>query len=154
MSVSSLDGSHQADDWLLAGAPLADPLGPDLPSGVHRVRSRSATSTLVPALERAGWATTVVDLAGALDKSTVLEAFARSLAFPAWVGHNWDALDDALRDLSWWPAGRRGRVIVVRGAGRTATTVPRVLETLRDVLVRAGNRWAVTDTPLVVLVRR
>ena len=108
----------------------------------------------MPALERAGWAAAVVDLAGAADKSAVLEAFARSLAFPAWVGRNWDALDDALRDLSWWPAGRRGRVIVVRGAGRTAMSAPRDRETLPDVLVTAGNRWAVTDTPLVVLLRR
>ena len=152
--MSSLGGSRRADAWLPAGTPLADPLGPDLPPGVHRVRSRSATSALVPALERAGWAAAVVDLAGAADKSAVLEAFARSLAFPAWVGRNWDALDDALRDLSWWPAGRRGRVIVVRGAGRTAMSTPRDRETLPDVLVTAGNRWAVTDTPLVVLLRR
>jgi hypothetical protein len=43
---------------------------------------------------------------------------------------------------------------VVRRAGRTAMSTPRDRETLRDVLVTAGNRWAVTDPPLVVLLRR
>jgi hypothetical protein len=152
--MSSLDGLRRADSWLPAGAPLADPLASDLPPGVHRVRSRSATYSMVRTLGRAGWATAVVDLAGAADKSAVLEAFARGLAFPAWVGRNWDALDDALADLAWWPTGDRGRVIVIRGAGRAATSMPRDLETLRDVLATAATRWAVTETPLVVLLRR
>jgi hypothetical protein len=134
--------------------PVSDPLAPDLPPGVHRLRSRSATSTLRQRFERSGWATAAVDLVDAPDKAAILEAVGRGMAFPAWVGRNWDALDDALRDLSWWPPGSRGRVIVVRGAGRTATRTARDHETLRHVLVTAGNRWAATDTPLVVLLRR
>lgn len=35
-----------------------------------------------------------------LDKASVLNAFAEGLGFADWFGHNWDALVDALRDLT------------------------------------------------------
>lgn len=133
---------------------LRDPLGPDLPPGVHRLRSRSATTALLSGLERSGWTTRVVDLADSVDKAALLAAVERALGFPAWVGRNWDALDDALRDLSWWPAGARGRVILVRGAGRASMATARDREVLRSVLETAVDRWAPTPTPLVVLLRR
>jgi hypothetical protein len=134
--------------------PVPDPLAPGIPPGVHRLRSRWSTSALRPRLERNGWATSVVDLVGAPDKPAILEAFASGLAFPAWVGRNWDALDDALRDLSWWPSGSRGRVLIIRGAGRLATGTPRDREVLLAVLTNAALRWSSSDTPLVVLLRR
>jgi hypothetical protein len=133
---------------------LSDPLGPSLPPGVHRVRSRLATPTLLRRLEHAGWSVRVVDLAGAADKPAMLAVIGAALGFPGWVGHNWDALDDALRDLSWWSAGSRGRVIVVRAAGRAATGGARDCETLQAVLTSAAIRWAATGSPLVVLLRR
>lgn len=133
---------------------LRDPVPSDLAPGLLRLRSRSATTALVSRLERAGWATAVVDLSDAPDRSAILEAFARGLSFPGWVGRNWDALDDALRDLSWSPFGPRGRVIVIRGADRADTGTPHDRETLLDVLCTAVDRWAPTTTPLVVLLRR
>ena len=57
-------------------------------------------------------------------------------------------------DLSWWPAGSRGRAIVVRAAGRATTGSARERETLQAVLTCAAIRWATTGTPLVVLLRR
>jgi hypothetical protein len=135
-------------------AVLGEPLTADLPANVHRLRSRSATSALLPGLRRAGWSTAVVDLVGATDKTAIVSAFARGLGFPPWVGHNWDALDDALRDLSWWPAGSRGRVVVVRGAGRARTGTAQDRALLRDVMETAAARWATSAAPLVVLLRR
>ncbi len=134
--------------------PRRDPLGPDLPPGVHRSCSRRATSTIVPRLQQSGWSTRVVDLVGAADKAAVLERLAIALGFPGWVGRNWDALDDALRDLAWWPSGALGRVIVIRGAGRASTATARDRGMLRSVLETAASRWAETATPLVVLLRR
>lgn len=83
-----------------------------------------------------------VDLAGARDKAALLGAFASALAFPAWFGGNWDALEDCLCDLSW----RRGagRVLLVGGAG----AVPRdELGVLRDVLQSAAEFWSGRGTP-------
>jgi hypothetical protein len=39
------------------------------------------------------------------DKPGLIAALRVALDFPDWVGANWDALSDALRDLSWLPGG-------------------------------------------------
>ena len=124
-----------------------------LDPGVSRLRSRSSTDEVVTRLTRAGWDVRVVDVGEARDKAGLLDAFARALSFPAWFGHNWDALDDALRDLSWWPAGERGRAIIVARAGRLDVALDREWATLCDVLAGATDRWRDTSTPLGVLVR-
>ena len=35
------------------------------------------------------------------EKEKLLRNIAAALAFPDWFGHNWDALEDCLTDLSW-----------------------------------------------------
>lgn len=124
-----------------------------LDPGVARLRSRSSTEDVVATLGRAGWSVRVVDVASAGDKGALLDAFAAGLDFPAWVGRNWDALDDALRDLSWWAPGDRGRAVIVAGAGRLDDALDREWPTLCDVLATAAERWRDTPTPLGVLVR-
>ena len=42
---------------------------------------------------------------GISSKRELLSALSRSLHFPSYFGHNWDALDECLTDLSWLPAG-------------------------------------------------
>lgn len=43
--------------------------------------------------------------AGISSKRELLSALSRALQFPSYFGHNWDALDECLTDLSWLPAG-------------------------------------------------
>src|SRR5262245_2259166 len=124
-----------------------------LDPGVSRLRTRASTDEVSANLARAGWAVRVVGVAAAPDKAAILSAFAAGLSFPDWIGRNWDALDDALRDLSWWPTGDRGRAIIVAGAGRLPDGLDREWPTLCDVLATAAQRWAGTPTPLGVLVR-
>ena len=124
-----------------------------LDPGVHRLRSRASTVEVTAHLVRVGWSVSAIDVAGALDKAGILAAFAAGLSSPAWVGRNWDALLDALRDLSWWQPGERGRAIVVVGAGRLGDDLDGDWATLCDVLVEATDHWRATATPLGVLVR-
>jgi hypothetical protein len=124
-----------------------------LDPGVHRLRSRASTVEVTAHLVRVGWSVAVVDLSAAADKAGMLSAFAVGLRFPAWVGRNWDALEDAVRDLSWWPGGERGRAIVVVGAGRLDAGLDGEWATLCDVLGEATDHWRSSVTPLGVLVR-
>jgi hypothetical protein len=133
---------------------LRDPLPVQLPRGVHLLRSRRSSQAVAASLRHRGWAVASVDLRGSAGKADILAAFAAGLAVPTWVGRNWDALDDALRDLSWWPAGPRGRVIIARGASTLAAHSPREHAVLVDILSTAASRWSATATPLVVLLRR
>lgn len=133
---------------------ITDPIPADLPPGVHRLRSTEPTSEVTELLARAGWSVRVVDLAVAPDKAAIMDAFAAALELPSWFGRNWDALADVLRDLGWWPPGRRGRLMVVRGAGRHDTGTDADRGVMREVLEEAARSWADTATPLVVLLRR
>ena len=83
----------------------------------------------------------------AATKAELLTDLARALDFPGWVGPNWDALADALRDLSWLPAGPH--VVVWTGA---SATDPGAYETALEVLRDATVTSAGTDRPLTVLL--
>jgi len=133
---------------------ITDPIPGDLAPGVHRLRSKEPTAEVAGLLVAAGWAVRVVDLADAADKVAIMDSFVVGLGLPAWFGRNWDALADVLRDLGWWPSGRRGRVVVIHGAGRQDTGTERDRSTLLGVLRTGTDSWAATPTPLVVLLRR
>ncbi len=124
-----------------------------LDPGVHRLRSRSSTVDAVAHLVRVGWSVRVVDLATVRDKASLLDAFAVGIDAPAWLGRNWDALSDALRDLSWWEPGDRGRALLVAGAGHLGAHQDADWTTLCEVLVEASDRWRSSASPLGVLVR-
>jgi hypothetical protein len=109
--------------------------------------SRAATKVAADA-EQEGAAVAVIG--PVRTKAELLAAFAGALGFPGWVGRNWDALADALRDLSWLPAGPR--VVVWAGAGELRSVQPGSYATALDVLREATERSAGTERPLTVLL--
>ena len=114
--------------------------------GVRWVR-RSAPVVLADA-QRRGAAAVVIG--PVRTKAELLAEFARALEFPGWVGRNWDAFADVLRDLSWLPPGPR--VVVWVGAGVLRSAQPATYRTALDVLREATARSAETDRPLTVLL--
>lgn len=82
----------------------------------------------------------VIDLAGCTDKACLLARIAAAMKFPAWFGHNWDALADCLADLSWLPAG--GYSITVSGSLALHAAEPDTLATALDILDEAATFWA------------
>ncbi|MEF2525632.1 MULTISPECIES: barstar family protein [Streptomyces] len=97
---------------------------------------------LAPALaaaEEAGWATVRVDLGGVRGKAELMRRWEEALELPHWFGRNWDALADALGDLSWLPEAP-GRLIAVTSWRGWAAARPGEWETLREVLEEAVER--------------
>ena len=67
-----------------------------------------------PAAYRAEGALVVRIPAKARGKEKLLSVLAAKLRFPTYFGHNWDALDECLRDLSW--LADQPRVVIVHEA--------------------------------------
>jgi RNAse (barnase) inhibitor barstar len=80
-----------------------------------------------------------IDLADCTDKAGLLARIAVELRFPAWFGHNWDALSDCLCDLSWLPAATYRLEFLNADALRKAA--PETLATLCEILDEAGDFW-------------
>ncbi|MER5487943.1 barstar family protein [Streptomyces sp. NPDC002812] len=98
---------------------------------------------LAPALEAAeaaGWVTVRLDLDGVRSKAELMRRCGAALEVPEYFGGNWDALADALRDLSWLPAAP-GRLLVVTSWRGYAEGRPADWETLREVLEEAVDFW-------------
>ncbi|MFD9337084.1 barstar family protein [Streptomyces sp. NPDC060028] len=112
---------------------------------------------LTPALaaaEEAGWTTVRLDLDGVRSKTGLMRRCGDALRVPEYFGGNWDALADALRDLSWLPdADPPGRLLVVTSWRAFAAVRPDDWDTLREVLEEAVDFWREGDGPgLTVLV--
>lgn len=131
---------------------LSDATRTVLEPGVYRLGHDTPLSEARLSLEREGWATAVVDISDAAGKPAIMAAFADGLDLPSWFGANWDALEDMLRDLAWWPAGSSGRLIFVRRDVAKAATESDDATVLHDVLTTAVDWWAPTSRPLLVIL--
>ncbi len=119
-------------------------------SGVHWMEAPDEIARARRAAEGAGLDFAHIDGARTASKRAFLSAAARALEFPPGLGRNWDALEDALRDLSWRPG--RGTVIawspVDPLADADLESFLVALDVLRDAAAGGGEH----GRPLVVLL--
>ncbi len=80
-------------------------------AGVYRLNC--PLDDLRASVEDCNFALFEASLADPHGKGEVLAELARAIAAPDWFGHNWDALADALGDLSWRKSP--GYVFVLHG---------------------------------------
>jgi hypothetical protein len=118
------------------GLGLAEPAR----SGVYQV-DVADLDTLGALARDAGLQSHRIDLEGCADKRTLLLRLATQLDFPPGFGRNWDALTDALRDLSWLPAARRGYALLLDGADALGSQAPADFAILLDILDDAATFW-------------
>lgn len=113
-----------------------------------------ATPDLRRRLARAGWRAATLDRAPVVDKATLLHALYQSGEYPAGFGFNWDALLDALRDLSWLEPAE-GIALVWRHPEVLTGRDPESAATFAEILEEAAaHRAAAGYPPLRVLVPR
>ena len=79
------------------------------------------------------------DLRGVKGKQNLLNALAAAAGFPPGFGANWDALADALCDLSWRQAS--GYVLLLRGASDTLGLSANDREIALDILADTVVYW-------------
>ncbi len=88
---------------------------------------------------------TRIDLAGVADKAGLLRCMAAALRFPAYFGHNWDALEDCLSDLSWLPPG--GYVLLFEHVDALQNAAGEDFDILLDILAEVTAEAAVGGLP-------
>jgi hypothetical protein len=103
-------------------------------SGVYRV---SRAEDILDAVK--GSEVSLARLAFA-DKARLLQNMASALRFPDWFGHNWDALEDCLTDLSWREAPAYVLLIDNPKPGED-------LGVLTDILRSSAESWAGRGKP-------
>ena len=126
---------------------LISPAGP----GLYRLASRAPAASIAERALEQGWQPFVLDGAAVLGKADFLAAIAAALAFPAYFGHNWDALADSLTDLSW--LAERPRLLLYDRAEPFMRADPSAWAVARSILAEAVEHWHATPTPLTVLLR-
>jgi len=87
------------------------------------------------AAQQSGYTLFEIDLSEAHSKGALLAALALAIEAPEWFGNNWDALADALGDLSWQPAP--GYVLLLRDANLAGIEE----EALNSILLETVAFW-------------
>ena len=121
-----------------------------LPPGVYRWGSAANPDKARRDVQESGWNFVLLDTTGVGDKIGFLDACATAFDLPRWFGRNWDALADALQDLSWLRGD--GYFIHLRDAGSAARGLGRDWATLLEVLQRTAQYWKAHGKAFVVLV--
>ncbi len=110
------------------------------PGPVYMTPLRDAAAAAICVLARSrDFDCTRVDLSGCTEKSELLARVAKALGFPAWFGHNWDALADCVTDLGWRPAV--GYVLILENAAELQQSQPEVFDTALAIFADAAAAW-------------
>lgn len=100
------------------------------------------------AIAQAGFALFEADLAAVQSKGEFLAAVAQAVKAPEWFGNNWDALADALGDLSWQPAA--GYVLLLCNGGETLGLSAAEHGIVSGILADAVSFWKSQGKPFWV----
>lgn len=118
------------------------------PAGVYKVPP-GAADALSRAAGQLGYLSVRIPLREVRTKGELLAKLAECLCFPDWFGHNWDALEDCLKDLSWLPA--RGYVLVLEDADVLANAAADEFAVAIEILQSAADWWQAEGVPFWAL---
>jgi RNAse (barnase) inhibitor barstar len=105
---------------------------------------------VVAAAKAGGLAAFRVNLAKAGDKEHMLAAIAKSLKFPDWFGHNFDALADCLADMGWKPAD--GYVVLLEHCDGIHGKAEEDFVSALNIFEQAATDWREEGVPFWCLV--
>lgn len=93
-----------------------------------------------------------VELQGLHGKGEFLAALARAIQAPDWFGHNFDALADALADLSWLETACRGYVLLLLHGGETLQLEPADCRAVCGIFDEVVEYWRGQGVPFWVFL--
>ena len=116
---------------------LAQQLGNQEAAGSYTLDC--SVETLRGAVAETGFALFDAELKGVKGKQNLLNALAIAASFPPEFGGNWDALADALCDLSWRESN--GYVLLLRNASDTLGLSANDREIAQDIFADTVVYW-------------
>lgn len=123
----------------------------ELPPAVYRFSGRARPATITRLAEAQGWRVYRLEGRAISGKADLLSRSAEALRFPAYFGHNWDAFEECLNDMSWGPEGPA--LLLFDHAGRFAAAEPEQFATALEILAAVVTNRRAGPAPLAVLVR-
>ena len=126
--------------------------GDELPAGVYRLEENLWTAAIADAAAAQDRRCFYLYGAAIFDKRTFLAACQEALGLPAYFGHNWDAFEETINDLSWAPAA--GYVLLYDRVANFAVNRPAEWAIALDILRAAAAEWARRGVPFTVLLRQ
>lgn len=123
----------------------------ELSPALYRCTSRARPATITRLAEAHGWRVYPLEGREIGGKADLLSRSAAALRFPAYFGHNWDAFEECLNDMSWEPAGPA--LLLFDQAGRFAAAEPAQFAVALEILTAAVANRRDGPAPLAVLVR-
>lgn len=118
---------------------LADIVGRPAHNGIYRLAVRPAPGQ---AIRLAGNRLT--------GKPAMMQALAEAFTLPDYFGHNWDAVQDCLSDLSWLDGGI---VLLIENADVPAALAPDSWVVLLDILGDVARYWRAHERAFAVFLQ-
>ena len=115
-------------------------------AGIYRLNCPPDELQAVAA--QAGFALFEADLAAMQGKGGFLAAVAQAIQAPGWFGNNWDALADALGDLSWQPAA--GYVLLLRNGDEALGLSNADHQIASEIFAHTADFWKSQGKPFWV----
>ena len=120
-------------------------------ASVYRLTSAANAKNILAAVQPYGWQPAYLAGKQITSKAALLRACAATFHFPAYFGHNWDALEECLRDLAWLPA--KGYLLLYDDVSTLARQQPQEWATALAIFHEVATHWHQVNIPFVVLLR-
>lgn len=131
--------------------PVERILAGELTPGLYRLRSELNADHIVAPLNKVDWRGFYIEGQVVESKADFLRMAGAALSFPDYAGHNWDAFEESLRDLSWVRAA--GYVLIYDHVWRFARNDREAWRTARAIFAEAVAFWATVGTPFYIFLR-
>ena len=123
----------------------------DMQPGIYQLDMSLRPGTICERAAAHGFACFYLNGARVFDKASLLTETAAAMAFPGYFGHNWDALEECVNDMSW--ADAEGYVLVYDHVAVLSGNHADVVNTFLNILRAAVDSWSQQSRPFYVLLR-
>jgi hypothetical protein len=117
---------------------LADILGHPEHNGLYRLPEGKVLSDAVPVKGRL------------TTKTAMLKAVSKALKFPDYFGHNWDAMEECLTDMSWHAGAV---VLLIEKAAIPEAEAPKDWTVLLAILADSARYWQAEGRSFAVFLQ-